>query len=104
MPYDALLAPTLTRPAARLGALPLNPATVADEIYGWIAFAFPFNSTGQPAISLPNGFNKAGLPLAIQLVGRPGDEAGIIALTAEFERARLWAGQASSDGALKVCC
>ena len=60
--------------------------------------------TGQPAISLPNGFNKAGLPLAIQLVGRPGDEAGIIALTAEFERARSWAGQASSDGALKVCC
>jgi hypothetical protein len=34
MPYDALLAPTLTRPAVRLGALPLNPATVADEIYG----------------------------------------------------------------------
>jgi Asp-tRNA(Asn)/Glu-tRNA(Gln) amidotransferase A subunit family amidase len=70
----------------RLGALPSNPATAADEIYGWIAFTFPFNSTGQLPISLPNGFNKAGLPLAIQLVGRPGDEAGIIALTAEFER------------------
>jgi len=90
MPYDALLAPTLTRPAVRLGTLPSNPDTAADEIYGWIAFTFPFNSTGQPAISLPNGFNKAGLPLAIQLVGRPGDEAGIIALAAEFERARPW--------------
>ncbi len=44
------------------------------------------------------------LPLAIQLVGRLGDEAAIIALAAESERARLWAGQASSDGALKVCC
>jgi Asp-tRNA(Asn)/Glu-tRNA(Gln) amidotransferase A subunit family amidase len=90
MPYDALLAPTLTRPAVRLGSLPSNPATAADEIYAWIAFTFPFNSTGQPAISLPNGFNKSGLPLAIQLVGRPGDEAGIIALAAEFERARPW--------------
>ena len=90
MPYDALLAPTLTRPAVRLGALPSNPATAADEIYAWIAFTFPFNSTGQPAISLPNGFNKSGLPLAIQIVGRPGDEAGIIALAAEFERARPW--------------
>ncbi len=90
MPYDALLAPTLTRHAVRIGSLPSNPATAADEIYGWIAFTFPFNSTGQPAISLPNGFNKAGLPLAIQLVGRPGDEAGIIALAAEFERARPW--------------
>jgi len=90
MPYDALLAPTLTRPAVRLGTLPSNSGDSADEIYAWIAFTFPFNATGQPAISIPNGFSKAGLPLAIQLVGRPGDEAGIITLGAEFERARPW--------------
>jgi len=90
MPYDALIAPTLTRPAVRLGTLPSNPETGADEIYGWIAFTFPFNSTGQPAVSIPNGFSKSGLPLALQIVGRPGDEAGIIALAAEFERARPW--------------
>jgi amidase len=90
MPYDALIAPTLTRPAVRLGTLPSNPETGADEIYGWIAFTFPFNSTGQPAISIPNGFSKSGLPLALQIVGRPGDEAGIIALAADFERARPW--------------
>ena len=90
MPFDALIAPTLTRPAVRLGTLPSNPTTGADEIYGWIAFTFPFNSTGQPAISIPNGFSKAGLPLALQIIGRPGDEAGIIALAAEFERARPW--------------
>ncbi|HYL57947.1 MAG TPA: amidase [Candidatus Acidoferrales bacterium] len=89
MPYDALLAPTLTRPAVRLGTLPSNPSAV-DEIYAWIAFTFPFNSTGQPAISMPNGFCKAGLPLAIQIIGRPGDEAGIIALAAQFEVARPW--------------
>jgi Asp-tRNA(Asn)/Glu-tRNA(Gln) amidotransferase A subunit family amidase len=90
MPYDALIAPTLTRPAVRIGTLASNPATGGDEIYGWIAFTFPFNSTGQPAISIPNGFSKAALPLAFQIVGRPGDEAGIIALAAEFERARPW--------------
>jgi amidase len=90
MPYDALLAPTLTRPAVRIGTLGLNPATSADEVYAWIAFTFPFNSTGQPAVSIPNGFSKSGLPLALQIVGRPGDEAGIIALAAEFERARPW--------------
>lgn len=90
MPYDALIAPTLTRPAVRIGSLPSNPLTGADEMYAWIAFTFPFNSTGQPAISIPNGFSKAGLPLAVQIVGRPGDEAGIIALAAEFERARPW--------------
>jgi amidase len=90
MPYDALIAPTLTRPAVRIGTLASNPATGADEIYRWIAFTFPFNSTGQPAISVPNGFSKSGLPLALQIVGRPGDEAGVIALAAEFERAHPW--------------
>ena len=90
MPYDALLAPTLTRPAVPIGSLGLNPATSADEVYAWIPFTFPFNSTGQPAVSIPNGFSKSALPLALQMIGRPGDEAGLIALAAEFERARPW--------------
>jgi amidase/aspartyl-tRNA(Asn)/glutamyl-tRNA(Gln) amidotransferase subunit A len=85
-----LLAPTITRPAVKIGSLPSNAETASREFYAWIAFTFPFNSTGQPAISMPNGFSKAGLPLAIQIVGRPGDESGIIALAAEFERTRPW--------------
>lgn len=89
-PYDALLTPTLTRPAPKLGTVAADPKKVADDIYSWISFTFPFNSTGQPAISLPNGFNKSGLPLALQIVGRPNDEAGIIALAAQFEAARPW--------------
>ncbi|HKN00426.1 MAG TPA: amidase [Candidatus Binataceae bacterium] len=89
-PYDALLTPTLTRPAVRLGTLGVTPERAPDEIYSWIAFTFPFNSTGQPAISLPNGFSKSGLPLALQIVGRPNDEAGIIAIAAQFEEARPW--------------
>jgi amidase len=88
MPYDALLAPTLTRPAVKIGSLPARMETSADEVYAWIAFTFPFNSTGQPAISMPCGFSKSGLPLAFQIVGRPNDEAGIVALAAQFEEAR----------------
>jgi amidase len=90
MPYDALLTPTLTRPAVQLGTMAMNPDTAGEEIYGWTAFTFPFNATGQPAISLPNGMSTAGLPLALQIVGRPYDEAGIIALAAQFEEARPW--------------
>ena len=89
-PYDALLTPTLTRPAPKLGTVAADPKKVADDIYSWISFTFPFNSTGQPAISLPNGFNSSGLPLALQIVGRPNDEAGVIALAAQFEEARPW--------------
>jgi amidase len=90
MPYDATLLPVTTRPAVRVGSLPSGSGNAAEEIYGWIPFTFPFNATGQPAFSLPNGFSKSGLPLAIQIVGRPYDEAGIIALAAQFEKARPW--------------
>ena len=92
-PYDATLTPTLTRPAPRLGTVAFDLKKVADDIYSWISFTFPFNSTGQPAFSLPNGVSKAGLPLALQIVGRPNDEAGIIALAAQFEEARPWKNQ-----------
>jgi len=96
-PYDALVTPTLTRPAVKLGTFPSsNPwktdknGNTVHEVYTWSAFVFPFNATGQPAISIPMGFNRAGLPLGLQIVGRPNDEAGIIAIAAQFEEARPW--------------
>src|SRR5262249_53569736 len=52
-----------------------------------------FNVTGQPAASVPAGFDAAGLPLAVQLVGRPGDEATLLSLAAQIERVRPWAEQ-----------
>ena len=90
LPYDALLTPTLPRPAVALGSLYTTPEKSLDDTFGWIAFTFPFNATGQPAISLPNGFTKAGLPIGLQIVGRPAAEIGIIALAAAFEEARPW--------------
>lgn len=90
-PYDALLTPTLTRPAMALGSFPADGrGYIERELWTWIAFTFPFNATGQPAFSLPNGFTRAGLPIGLQIVGRPQDEAGIIALAAQFEEARPW--------------
>jgi amidase len=50
-----------------------------------------FNATGQPAASVPAGFDAAGLPLAIQLVGPPAGEAVLLALSAQLEAARPWA-------------
>jgi len=89
-PYDALITPTLTRPAVRLGTLPSNLQDGLGELFAWLVFTFPFNATGQPAFSLPNGFSKAGLPIGLQIVGRQNDEAGIISLAAQFEEARPW--------------
>ena len=96
-PFDALVTPTLTRPAPKLGTMPSPDPWKIDkngrrvhEIYTWTAFVFPFNATGQPAVSIPMGFNQVGLPLGLQIVGRPNDEAGIIALAGQFEEARPW--------------
>jgi amidase len=89
-PYDALITPTLTRPAVRLGTLPSNTREGLRELFEWLVFTFPFNATGQPAFSIPNGFSETGLPIGLQIVGRQNDEAGIIALAAAFEEARPW--------------
>ncbi|MBV8773526.1 MAG: hypothetical protein JO166_14530 [Deltaproteobacteria bacterium] len=92
-PYDALLTPTLTEPAVRIGTLPSAPERYLEELLAWLPFTFPFNCTGQPAISVPSGFSKAGLPIGLQIVGRQNDEAGIIALAAAWEEARPWKDQ-----------
>ncbi len=88
--YDAIISPTLARPAVKLGTLPSAPERYVDELPEWIPYTFPFNATGQPGFSLPNGFNQAGLPIGLQIVGRQGDEVTIIGLAAQFEEARPW--------------
>jgi amidase len=50
-----------------------------------------WNHTGQPAASVPAGFTEEELPLAVQLVGRPGDEATLLSLAAQMEAKRPWA-------------
>ena len=51
----------------------------------------PFNLTGNPAVSLPAGFDSAGMPLAIQLVAPVGRDAALLRIAAAFERACPWA-------------
>jgi amidase len=50
-----------------------------------------WNVTGQPAASVPVGFDGDGLPTAVQLVARPDDEATLFAVAAQLEAARPWA-------------
>ena len=89
-PWDVVISPVTSSPAVKLGTLPSHPSKGMTELTAWIPFTFAFNATGQPAFSVPNGFSKAGLPLALQIVGRPADEVTIIGLAAQFEKARPW--------------
>ena len=54
-------------------------------------YCVPWNHLGNPAMSVPTGFADDGMPLAVQIIGRPGDEATLLSLAAQLEAERPWA-------------
>jgi amidase len=54
-------------------------------------YCIPWNHLGNPAMSVPAGFAADGMPLAVQIVGRPGDEATLLSLASQLEAERPWA-------------
>ena len=81
--------------AAAAGGSARRPGGVvtllADTQY--TAYTSPFNATGQPAVSVPGGFARNGLPIGVQLVGRAYDEGTLLSLAAQIEAERPWAEQ-----------
>jgi amidase len=89
---DAVLLPGPSGPPFRIGELEGRGATrTLNAAAGRVPYYGAFNATGQPACSVPAGFDGDGLPLAVQLAGRPHDEATLLALSAQLEAARPWA-------------
>ncbi len=56
----------------------------------FLDLTLPFNLTGQPAVSIPCGFTPEGLPVGLQLVGRPWDEATLFRAAAAYESLTDW--------------
>ena len=54
-------------------------------------YCIPWNHLGNPAMAVPAGFAADGMPLSVQIVGRPGDEATLLSLAAQLEAERPWA-------------
>jgi len=93
--YDVLLTPTLGALLPAVGHYdPLAPTDPRDTFAMWSrweSFLPVFNTTGQPAISLPLHQSPNGLPIGMQLVGGLGAEATLLALSAQLEQALPWA-------------
>ncbi|MBW4473235.1 MAG: amidase [Stenomitos rutilans HA7619-LM2] len=88
---DVLVLPTYLHTTIRVGEWDkLRPAQTMANIIGWVAPCPPFNATGQPAITIPAGFDPRGLPIGVQLIGRPAAETTLIALAAQLEAAKPW--------------
>lgn len=93
---DIVAMPTLSRAALPIdqdffGSIEIDNEPVENIRAAWYPYTMPFNLTGNPAVSLPAGFDAAGLPLAIQLVAPLGADALLLRVAAQFERARPWA-------------
>jgi amidase len=92
---DVLLAPVTTMTPRPLGWFDADGDGAADfeRQKRYAAFTALFNVTGQPAVSVPLHWTDDGLPVGSMLVGRPADEATLLALSAQLEQARPWAAR-----------
>jgi len=91
--YDVLLTPTLATPPFEIGRLSLSASDLPvfmESLLKTIGFTQLFNATGNPGASIPLYWNGAGLPIGVQLVGRFGDEATLLRLSAQLEQERPW--------------
>lgn len=94
--FDLLLTPTV--PVCAFDVNVNVPPQFADRnACSWQYYTYPFNLTGQPAASLPVGFNASGLPVGLQLVSKLHCETDIFRAAAAYEDTHPWA----TMGALK---
>lgn len=77
--FDLLLTPTTAGPAPRLDA-PVDAQGDATP------FAYPFSLTRQPAISMPCGTTRGGLPIGFQIVGRPFQDGLVLSAAEAYEQ------------------
>jgi amidase len=90
--YDLLLTPVIAPRPPEVGVLDgVGTLVAALRSQPMIAYTALWNVTGNPAASVPAGFGSDNLPLAVQLVARPHDEATILTVAAQLEQARPWA-------------
>jgi aspartyl-tRNA(Asn)/glutamyl-tRNA(Gln) amidotransferase subunit A len=88
---DAIVAPTLPVPAPRLGTREMEVAGEKETVRSaFVRLNRPANFTGHPAISVPCGFTRAGLPISLQLIGPFWNEARLLAIALAYEEATEW--------------
>jgi Asp-tRNA(Asn)/Glu-tRNA(Gln) amidotransferase A subunit family amidase len=90
--YDVLLTPQMPVGAWSVERGPSEiDGKPTPSMFDRLSFTFPFNSTGQPAASVPCGFTSEGLPVALQIVGRWHADTLVLQAAAACEQAAPWA-------------
>ena len=118
--WDVLVTPTVAAPPPETGSLPPNRSErrqlrlaglvgsgrliklaglidrMAESAFDFASWTPVFNISGQPAMSVPLHWNADGLPVGVHCVGRVGDEATLLRLAGQLERAKPWFGRLPS--------
>ncbi len=92
--FDVLLTPSLGQRPVRIGeidACSSDPMADFDASTHFTPYGATWNVTGQPAMTVPLFHGHDGLPLTVQIVGRPTDETTLISLATQLEQSRPWA-------------
>ena len=89
--YDLLLTPTLPITAFKAGEhYPEQISDGQNDYLSWTPFTYPFNLTGQPAATVPCGFDSSGLPVGLQIIGHWRDDLKVLQASAAFESISPW--------------
>jgi len=88
---DVVVGPTTPITAWRIGEWTVEVGGKPESVLAasW-RFTYPYNLTGLPAISVPCGFDRAGLPIGLQIAGRPFDEVGVLQIAHAYEQSHDW--------------
>ncbi|HYB44627.1 MAG TPA: amidase [Candidatus Methylomirabilis sp.] len=88
---DVLVAPTTPIAAVPVGVGSVEIRGERTPVRGaLIRYTRPFNASGHPAASVPCGFDGDGLPIGLQIIGRPFDEATVLRVADAYQRATDW--------------
>jgi len=88
---DVLATPTIAAPAASVGQENIRLGdSEGSVLVAYDRFVFPSNLDGSPAISIPCGFSSDGLPIGLQLIGKPFDERGLLDVALAYEGGTDW--------------
>jgi amidase len=92
---DVMVSPTIAGLPARLGDINQNRSGITAkewtrEVFAYCPFTPLYNTTGQPAISLPLHISASGLPVGVQFATRMGEEATLLQLASQIEAAQPW--------------
>jgi aspartyl-tRNA(Asn)/glutamyl-tRNA(Gln) amidotransferase subunit A len=89
---DAIAAPATAVPAIRReeDVVSFGPEDEENPLYAYCRLTYPANVAGLPALSIPCGFSSDGLPLGLQLIGRPFEEGRLLQIADAFQRVTDW--------------